>query len=455
MLDFIIKNGKVVSPEGTIETAIAVKDGKIIAMGEAALLPSAERVIDAKGNYVIPGAIDAHVHVGWPDWPIDEAYQKDTEAAAFGGVTTVIDRVTMPPGSLVEQIFGPGGRKDSLENNSYVDVALQACLLTDEHIEEIPALLKEGISGFKFYIPYKGTEAVPPMVGIDDGIIYFGFKKIAEAGYPAFAQIHSENIEYFFKFKEKALADPKLKDTIPWADTRPNFVEIEPLIRCGYLAKETGCPLYVVHMSTAEGPEVAARLRGEGVDITVETCPQYMTLDKYSADRILSKVNPPIRTKEDQEGLWEGIRKGLVTNLGSDHAPCALKHKTEFWSAVVGMAGIELMLPVMLSEGVNKGKITLEKLVEITCYNNAKRFGLLGRKGALTVGADADIVIVDLDKEVKVSANDLHSISDFTPYEGWNIKGWPVMTMVRGKVVVEDGKLTANPGYGKYVPTIA
>ena len=455
MVDFIIKNGKVVSPAGTVENAIAIKDGKIVAMGEDNLMPQAEKVIDAKGNYVIPGAIDAHVHVGWPDWPIDEAYRKDTEAAAFGGVTTVIDRVTLPPGSLVEQIFGTNGRRDSLENNSYVDVALQACLLTDEHIEEIPALLKEGISGFKFYIPYKGTEAVPPMVGIDDGIIYFGFKKIAEAGYPAFAQIHSENIEYFFKFKEKALADPNLKDSITWADTRPNFVEIEPLIRCGYLAKETGCPLYVVHMSTQEGPEIAGRLRGEGVDITVETCPQYLTMDKYTADRILSKVNPPIRTKEDQEGLWEGIRKGLVTNLGSDHAPCALKHKPEFWSAVVGMAGIELMLPVMLSEGVNKGKITLEKLVEILCYNNAKTFGLLGRKGALTVGSDADIVIVDLEKEVKVQANDLHSISDFTPYEGWDIKGWPVMTMVRGQVVVEDNSLKVEPGYGTYVPTIA
>lgn len=455
MIDFIIKNGKVVSPEGTIETAIAVNDGKIIAMGEEALLPSAKRVIDAKGNYVVPGAIDAHCHVGWPDWPIDEAYQRDTEAAAFGGVTTVIDRVTMPPGSLVEQIFGAGGRKDSAENNSYVDVALQACILTNEHIEEIPALLKEGISGFKFYIPYKSTEAVPPMVGIDDGIIYFGFKKIAEVGYPAFAQIHSENIEYFFKFKERALADPALKDTITWADTRPNFVELEPLIRCGYLAKVTGCPVYVVHMSTAEGPELAARLRGEGANLSVETCPQYLTLDKFTADRILSKVNPPIRTKEDQDGIWEGIRKGLVNHLGSDHAPCALKHKPEFWSAVVGMPVIELMMPVMYSEGVNKGKITMERLVEISSYNNAKQFGLLGRKGAIAVGYDADIVIVDLNKEVKVKAEDLHSISDFTPYEDWNIKGWPVMTMVRGNVVMEDGKLLGKPGFGKYVPTIA
>ena len=184
MIDYIIKNGKVVSPEGTIETAIAVKDGKIIALGEEALMPSAERVIDAKGNYVIPGAIDAHVHVGWPDWEINEAYAQDTQEAAFGGVTTVIDRVTLPPGSLVEQIFGPGGRKESLENNSYVDVAMQGVLLTNEHIEEVPALLKEGICGFKFYLPYKGTEAVPPMVGIDDGM-FFSVLRRFEVGYPS------------------------------------------------------------------------------------------------------------------------------------------------------------------------------------------------------------------------------------------------------------------------------
>lgn len=454
MLDYIIKNGKVVSPEGVVELSIAVKDEKIVALGNDDLMPEAKRVIDAKGNYVIPGAIDVHAHVGWPDWEINEAYRKDTESAAFGGVTTIVDRVTLPPGSLVDQMFGPNGRRDSLEKNSYVDVALQACLLTNDHIEEIPELLKHGISGFKFYIPYRGSEAVPPMVGIDDGIIYFGFKKIAEAGYPAFAQIHAENIEYFFKFKEKALADPKLKDTITWADTRPNFVEIEPLIRCGYLAKETGCPLYVVHMSTKEGPSVVAKLRGEGADITIETCPQYLTMDKYTADRVLSKVNPPIRTKEDQEGLWEGIRNGLVTNMGSDHAPCAKKHKSEFWSAVVGMTGLETLLPVMLSEGVNKNKITIEKLVEIMSYNNAKQFGLLGRKGALTVGSDADIVIVDLDKEVLVKSENLHGLSDFTGYEGWNIKGWPVMTMVRGQVVMENDELVGELGFGKYVPTM-
>jgi dihydropyrimidinase len=449
-VDAVVKNGKVVSPAGISQAGIAIKDGKFVAIASNENLPEAERTINAKGNYVLPGIIDTHCHVGWPDWPVPLAYKKDTEAAAFGGVTTVIDRVTLPPGSLVAQIFGAGGRKDALGNNAYVDVAIQACLFTSEQIEEVPELVKLGVAGFKFYIPYKGSEAVPPMVGIDDGIIYFGFKKIAEVGYPAFAQIHSENIEIFYKFKDQIL---KEGGAVDWLDARPNFVEIEPLIRCGYFSKVTGCPVYVVHMSAKEGPGMIAKLRGEGANMVAETCPQYLTLTKSNTDRVLGKVNPPLRTEEDNEAMWQGIRQGIVTNLGSDHAPCALKHKQEFWSAVVGFAGIETLLPVMLSEGVNRGKISLERLVEIACYNNAKQFALLPRKGTISVGSDADIVIVDLNKKVKVTADKLHYISDFTPYEGWEITGWPVLTMVRGKVIMEEGEIVGNPGYGEYIPS--
>ena len=449
MADIKIKNCRIVNPEGIIEGEIAITGEKIVAVSTEGNLPAANREIDAKRNYVMPGVIDAHCHVGWPDWPIDEAYRKDSEAAAMGGVTTIIDRVTLPPGSLVDQIFGEGGRKDTLEENAHVDIALQACLFTEEHIEEVPRLVNRGIVGFKFYIPYRGSEAVAPMVGIDDGIVFFGFQKIAECGPPAHAQIHAENIEIFYKFKDKFIREKK---EVSWHETRPNFCEIEPLIRCGYFAKVTGCPVYVVHMSVKEGPDIIAKLRGEGVNIIAETCPQYLVCTKDNTDRILGKVNPPLRTEADNEGLWKGIRNGLVTNLGSDHAPCTTNHKKEFWSAVVGMAGIETMLPVMLSEGVNKGRISFEKLVEIACYNNAKQFALLPRKGTISVGSDADLVVVDLNKKVKVEAGKLHYISDFTPFEGWEITGGPILTMVRGKVVMENGQMMGGPGYGKYIP---
>lgn len=449
MVELAIKNCSIVSPEGIIEGGIAINGEKIVAISTNGNLPNANREIDAKENYVMPGVLDAHCHVGWPDWPMDEAYRKDSEAAAMGGVTTIIDRVTLPPGSLVDQIFGEGKRKDILEANSRVDVALQTCLFTEEQIEEVPELVKRGIIGLKFYIPYKGPEAVAPMVGIDDGIVYFGFEKIAECGLPAHAQIHAENIEIFFKLKNKFLKENK---EVTWHDTRPNFCEIEPLIRYGYFAQVTGCPVYVVHMSVKEGPGIIAKLRGEGVNIIAETCPQYLVCTKDNTDRVLGKVNPPLRTEEDNESLWQGIREGLITNLGSDHAPCSTEHKKNFWDAVVGMPGVETLLPVMLSEGVNKGRISFEKLVEIACYNNAKQFALLPKKGTISVGSDADLVIVDMNKKVKIEASKLHHLSDFSPYEGWEITGWPVLTMVRGKVVMEEGNIIGEPGYGKYIP---
>lgn len=449
----LIKNGVVVSPNGKRKLDVLINGQIIEKMAFDISEERVDKIIDAEGKYLLPGLIDPHVHIGWPDWDIPESYEKESISAAFGGITTLIDRMNLGDGSIEEQVFSEGGIIDVLEENSYVDCALQCAIYTLDHVEEVPNLYERGILGFKFYIPYRGKEAVPPQVGIDDGIIYFGFDKIAKTSPYAQAQVHAENIEIFFKYKDQILQDEKLNETIRWAETRPNFVELEAIIRCAYYAKITGATLYIVHLSTKEGPELIERLKGDGINIIVETCPQYLVMNYDDADRILSKVNPPIRTKEDNEGLWEGIRKGYIQTLGSDHAPCATKHKQEFWSAVVGMAGMETMLSVMLTEGVNKGRISLEKLVEITSYNSAKYFNLLSRKGLIEVGYDADIVMIDLDKEYTISIDDLHSMSDFTPYDGWKMRGAPVMTMVRGSIIVENGELKGQKGYGKFIPS--
>ncbi|MGI6581520.1 MAG: dihydroorotase [Erysipelotrichaceae bacterium] len=455
MSKILFKDGNVVSPDSTRKLDVLIDGEKIVKIGQSICENDADHIIDAKGKYLIPGLIDTHVHIGWPDWNIPESYEKESISAAFGGVTTMIDRMNLDNGPIEEQIFKEGGRIDVLEANSYVDCALQCALYTPENLEEIPSLYEKGILGFKFYIPYRGKEAVPPQVGIDDGIIYFGFDKIAKTSKYAQAQVHAENIEIFFQYKDKILQDEEFNKIVRWAETRPNFVELEAIIRCAYFAKITGATLYIVHLSTKEGPELIEKLRGEGINIIAETCPQYLVMNYDDADRILSKVNPPIRTKEDNQGLWDGINKGIIETLGSDHAPCAKKHKQEFWSAVVGMAGIETMLPIMLTEGVNKERITLEKLVEISSYNCAKYFNLLPRKGLIDVGYDADIVMVDLDKEYTLSIDDLHSLSDFSPYDGWKMKGAPVLTMVRGKVVVENGMLKTEKGHGKFIPSEA
>lgn len=444
--EIILKNGRIVFPWGTAEGHVAISGGKIVGLYSLADKPAARLEIDVEGRYVLPGLIDPHVHIGWPDWPFEEDVGPTTKAAAAGGVTTIIHYV-MSPESLVE---GVQRQRRLFEAGAYVDGCFHAMIFSEKNIGEIPAVADMGVRSFKFFLPYKGSEAVPPAIGIDDGIVYEGFKKIAGLRPRGRALCHAENIEVFFKLKEQFVKQGR--EDIDWHDTRPNFCEVETIRRVGFFAKLTDCPVYIVHMSAREGPQEIMNLRAQGVDIVGETCPQYLTLTRKNTDRILGKVNPPLRDSEDNVALWQALRNGSVECLGSDHAPCARKHKKEFWSAIVGFAGIQTMLPVMLSEGVNGQRLTLEDLVRIACYNNARIFGLLPRKGILAVGADADITVVDLEKPFTVAARDLYHISDFTPFEGWTLKGMPVLTMVRGQVVYQDGQIVAGSPVGKFVP---
>jgi dihydropyrimidinase/allantoinase len=217
-----------------------------------------------------------------------------------------------------------------------------------------------------------------------------------------------------------------------------------------FYANVTGCPLYIVHMTIKEGVDIVARAKTEGTNVIAETCPQYLVLNENNVDMLQSKVNPPIRTKEDNEALWAAIGDGAINHVATDHAPVPKKFKTDFWTAKMGMAGAETWLPIMLSEGVNKGRITLERLVEVCCTNPAKQYGLFPEKGIIAVGSDADLVIVDLDKELTVGDKPVFSLTEYNPYAGFRFKGWPVFTMLRGAVIMEKGKVIGKEGYGKY-----
>lgn len=452
-VDTVIRNCKVVTTEGIFSTGIAIDGGKIVAIARDDYLPEAAKTIDAKGNFVIPGLVDPHTHLLYPssdDWAGD--LQSETKAAAAGGVTTVIHLLLqMGAGSIVEATPKVVA---AYEANGYVDLALNAAIFNMAQIKEMRAALEHGHSSFKFLVPYKGREALVGMPGIDDGIIYMGFEqigKLVKEGYKTFARVHTEGIEVFFAIEDRATEEGYEPDT--YVEVRPNFIELEALQRCIILAKATECPLFVLHQTIKEGPEAVAKAKLEGLDIEDETCPQYLVLNTENTDKMLSKVNPPIRRKEDNEALWKGIQDGIIRFMGTDHAPVIRAEKgIDFWRAVVGMAGLETWLPIMLSEGVNKGRITLEKLVEICCYNAANKYGLGHKKGAIAIGLDADLVIVNLNKKAKVSAKNLHTRADYSCYEGWEFKGWPVLTMVRGAIVMEDGKVVGKAGFGRFLP---
>jgi len=456
MVDVTIKNCRIVKPEGVFSAGIAVEKERIVQIGRDQDLPQATRVIDAEGNYVIPGLVDCHVHLGYPSpammgspTPLAEHLQKESQAAAAGGITTFVHMISAL-GDLVEPV------KDFIrvfKENGYVDVALTANIASTDQVEQIQALADLGIVAPKLFASCRGEEAFAGMPGLDDGIIYLTFEEVArlvKEGYRIFCRVHCENVEIYFKIKDRF----KQQGVEPasWHDTRPNFCEAETMYRMIYLANLLGCPLYIVHMSIKEGVDIIAKAKGDGVDVIAETCPHYLALNVENVvDKVLSKINPPIRHKEDNERLWEGIKGGVISVVATDSGGMYRQAKKDFWTAFPGFSGVETCLSIMLSEGINKGRISLQKLVEVCCYNPAQIYRLAPRKGVIEVGSDADLVIVDLNREVQVGKKPAYADADFTAYADWKMKGGPVLTMVRGKIVMEEGKIVGRPGFGKYV----
>lgn len=431
-----------------LDLGIGIKNEKIAMLGKNEYMVEAAQIIDAKGKYILPGLVDPHVHIGYPDWEWCEDCIATTKAAIAGGVTTVMDFLT-EENCLKEQNFK---NKETFELLSYCDGAFHAAVYTDKHIAQIMEMATDsGVSSFKFYLPFRGPNIAEKNV-LDDGKIYEGFKKIANLEAPAIATVHAENIEIVNNLQNKF---KKKTGQVNWNDVRPSVCEVESIRRVAFFAKETGCPIYIVHVSTKEGVEEIRKAQLEGIRIVGETCPHYLLLNIENSDRILGKIDPPIRYRDDNDALWEGIRTGVIDCVGSDHSSCALKHKNEFWSATVGFSGVQTILPVMLSEGVNKRRITIEKVAEVCSYNAAKTFGLFPQKGMIQVGADADLVLVDLSLEKTVHADDLYHISDFTPFEGLSFKGWPIATFLRGKLVAQEGRIISGGGVGKYISRFA
>jgi dihydropyrimidinase len=451
-VDTVITNCVIVRHDGILNAGLAIDKGKIVAIARDSELPSAGTIIDGRGNYVIPGVVDAHVHLEYPPGIDPESnIRRETQACAAAGCTTII-HLLAPADDIIdkaEEFIG------LYEKNAYVDLALSGRIYTRENIRQIRSLYDYGILGVKLLLPYKGSEAVwkGRVGGIDDGIVYLTFKEVgrlAKEGCKVFARVHCENVEIFLKMKEQFLE--KGVEPSSWNEVRTRVCEEEAMRKCLYLASITECPIYVVHMTIKEGIALLARARAEGVNVVAETCVQYLAGNTDNVDRILSKINPPIREPEDNRMLWEAVRDGTINVVATDHAPVPKTLKNNLWDATVGIPGAETFLPLMLSEGVNKGRISLEKLVDVCCFGPASEFGLTPRKGTISIGSDADLVLIDLNREAVVPEKPIYSGSDFSIFAGRKIKGWPILTMLRGSIVAKEGKVIGETGYGKYIP---
>lgn len=448
-VDLVLKGGKIATPTGIVEAGIAVDGSKIVALSKETRLPKANKVLNVRGLLILPGLIDAHVHLCDPGF-IRESFETGTKAAAAGGFTTVIDMASSMElrTSTVDMFLK---KKELGERESYMDFAMYGGEISDERdLTEIRGIVEAGAVGFG-EIMMAGDTPVK-----NDEILLEAFCLISKE--ESIAAVHAEDNAALNHCKNKLISEGR-KDIQAFADARPSLAEAEAISKTLLLAKETGVRLHICHLTTREGSDLIRRSKALGSRVTTEVCPHHLYFTRADYEKLgpLIITTPPLRTKDDVDELWKSLNDGNIDLLVSDH--CAFKKNEkeigwkDVWKTPPGIPGLETLAFIMLGKAVRKGWIKLERFVEVTSMNPAKIFGLYPKKGCLLPGADADFTVVDMKKDFKISSKDLKCVSDYTPYEGWAVKGGPVITIVRGEIVAENGEIVGKTGYGRFVPT--
>jgi len=457
--DLLIKNGRIVATDHVHKGNIYVKNGKIEAITNTELFTEVKEEIDANNLYIFPGFIDTHVHSRDPGATHKEDFLHSTQAAAAGGVTTIFEMPnTNPPINNVENFRR---QTENLQSKAFVDFGIWAICLGYLNIKEFAALHKEGVIGFKYFWGYaidsktyqlvynynKGMTNV--ILPFNDGEVYDMFQEVAKTG-QVFA-IHAENNNLIQHLTQR-VEERNSRTYLDLLDGRPNLAE-ELTIQTGIaMAKKTGVRLHILHISTAEGVESIRQAQKEGYPITGETCPHYLFLsaEDYGEIGPQMKVYPLVKFKKDQDALWEAVLDGTISLVCSDHAPHTEEEKEgDLWLIPAGMCGVETLVPLMLNE-VHKGRITLFDVVRLLSEGPAKLFDIYPNKGTLQVGTDADMTIVDMEKEYTIKRSNLHSKSKVTAFDGFKVKGLPVHTIVRGNTVMREGEILGQP-FGKLI----
>lgn len=440
--DLVLRGGRVVTHAGEFYGGVAVSEGRIVALGDGEALPSAQRTIELEGRVLMPGVVDPHCHLG-VNYDYDDDMSTETAAAALGGVTTVLLFIRNPHGSYIPFYQD---RRARGEEQAHIDFGFHFGIQREDHIPEIPQVAAQtGVQSFKCHMGYEPGNPIGIVSSTDAWV--FGAMRQAAKLPRGVVSVHCENTELAYLLKKEMMATGR-QDLPAYTESRPAYVEEEAIARIIKLAEVTRCPLYIVHTSVGAGPSLAGQARRRGVDVMMETCPHYLLRTCHDADLgPTAKISPPLRDKENQEGLWDALLAGHMDTLGTDHVPFQ-KTGGDLWSEKPGVVSFAWELPLMLHFAHHRRGLSLTDLVRLNSYNPARRFGLLPRKGALAVGADADLVVVDLDRRGTVD----HQGKGTCLYQGWELQGWPVMTVARGRVVAEDGELDpAAHGAGRCV----
>lgn len=452
-MDLLFKNGKVITETAQFFADVAVKDGVVAAIGKD-LSVEADEVVDVQGKYILPGALDVHTHLAMPFGSTVSAdnYQAGTRAAACGGVTTVFDYPIQHAGGSIMDLIHEKQRICRMD--ACVDYAFHCCItdLNDGAIlDEMEVAVREGITSFKCFLVYKKEKMM-----VDDGTLSKLLLRTKELG--AMLNVHAENPDLIDVNTEQFLKEGK---TSPWYHylSRPEFVEAEADKRVIHWASHLNTPVYIVHMANKEGLHACIDARKAGHPIYVETCPQYLefTCDVYKREDGQNFVcSPPMKGEESREALWEALRNGNIDTVATDHCPFQSSEKDwgkeNYTKIPNGCSGVETLYPYILA-AANEGKITFERAVQVCAGNPARIFGC-SQKGSLDIGKDADIVIYDPNKDMTIHAEQMHSDTDHTIWEGRHFHGYPVQTYLRGQLVYKDGEFIGKPGMGQFIKRV-
>lgn len=455
-IELIVGDGIVVTPFGVLNTDIAIKGGKILALGSKRAFPKTDKFIDAHGKIVIPGGIDTHSHFEefFMGEQIAESWDVGTIASAIGGTTTTIDFAPQEKGEL---LLDTVKRQIEKANRlSVIDYTTKPILTDFTDLNKELASMKEvmdyGIPSFKGATIYRKEGWYE-----NDWQLYSVLKRLKELG--GMMTLHAENCligeGMQTELVKQGKTDPKYHGV-----AKPNLVENMDIQKIMMMAEVLGTKTYIVHTSTKEGPSIIAGYRQKGMPVFCETCTHYLCLTEDMFEPkfprgIMYMCSPPLRRQEDIEALWEGIKAGTVHTIGSDHDAFTKAQKEKYSATFVdipnGFPGCEVRVPIIFQEGVLKRGLSLTRFVEAVSTNAAKIFGFYPKKGVIAPGSDADIVIIDPDKKHSLNATDLHMGTDLSIYEGRDIVGWPVMTILRGEVIVENEEFLGVVGQGEFV----
>lgn len=472
--DLVVKGGTIAIPYvGTRKSDVGVRGEKIVALAEGIPVDRANKVIDATGKFVFPGAVDSHFHIGIYR-PFSDDATSESMSSASGGITTILSyfrpgknylNKTGPYSELLPEILGLS--KDAF----LVDYGYHMTMNTEDQIKEIEWLVREGgVSTFKYYMFYKllnlagssadGTNYLMTDTPVDFGFLYKYMKEVGRVNgiYGDYGRIclsiHCENPEIIratnAEVKQKQSANP-MKD---YSDARPPWQEELAIHEVAIIANYANCPVNLLHLSSRKAVEAAKEVssRYPNLYFLQEGTLHHLGLSNDMDLGQLAKVNPPIRSREDVEYLWESVLNDTIKTIVSDHA-CVTKEikKGDLWTSLPGFGGTSLMFPILITEGYHKRGLPLHRIAELSSSNPARAHNLYPKKGALMVGSDADLAIIDIEQEKEVTLDRLFTAQDFSPEEGMSLKGWAEYTVLRGRVIFEKGQVTGKPGYGDYI----